>query len=210
MESVEQAPRSGATTGCRQSCSVGGGSSIGLAKAIALNTSLPILAIPTTLRRVGNDTDLGEITRIKWERTGKDPIVKPKTVIYDAKLTVTLPAQMTVTVDLTRLLIVQKPFMPKTRIRLFLFFAEDRNRHTSIAASLPRILIDPNNLDARLDAQYGCSVPGTALGSVGMALHHKLCHTLGGSYNLPHAETHTVILPHVIAYDPDYAPEASA
>ena len=51
-------------------------------------------------------------------------------------------------------------------------------------------------LDARSDALYGAWLCGSVLGSVGMALHHKLCHTLGGSFNLPHAETHTVVLPH--------------
>jgi maleylacetate reductase len=51
---------------------------------------------------------------------------------------------------------------------------------------------------------------GTVLGHVGMALHHKLCHTLGGSFNLSHAETHTIVLPHALAYNAPAAPEAMA
>ena len=60
----------------------------------------------------------------------------------------------------------------------------------------------------RSDALYGAWLCGTVLGHVGMALHHKLCHTLGGSFNLPHAETHTIVLPHALAYNAAAAPQA--
>ena len=86
--------------------------------------------------------------------------------------------------------------------------AEDGIR--SLAQSLPVVVKQPGNLEARSQALYGAWLGGIALGSVGMALHHKLCHTLGGSYNLPHAETHTVVLPHVVAYNAASAPEAAA
>jgi alcohol dehydrogenase class IV len=78
----------------------------------------------------------------------------------------------------------------------------------ALAASLPVIVREPDNLQARSQALYGAWLAGVALGAVGMALHHKLCHTLGGTFNLPHAETHTVVLPHVAAYNAPAAPEA--
>jgi len=86
--------------------------------------------------------------------------------------------------------------------------AEDGIR--AMAASLPAIVRDPRDPEARAQALYGAWLGGVVLGAVGMALHHKLCHTLGGSFNLPHAETHTVILPHALAYNADAAPEAMA
>ena len=184
---------------------VGGGSSIGLAKAIALKTSLPILAIPTTY--AGSEmTPIWGITENGLKKTGNNSIVKPKTVIYDPKLTVTLPATLTVTSGMNAIAHCVEALYAENANPIISLLAEDGIR--ALATSLPKILANPNDLDARSDAQYGCWLGGTALGSVGMALHHKLCHTLGGSYNLPHAETHTVILPHVIAYNASHAPEA--
>jgi alcohol dehydrogenase class IV len=80
----------------------------------------------------------------------------------------------------------------------------------ALAAGLRLVMKDPANLDARSNALYGAWLGGVSLGAVGMALHHKLCHTLGGSFNLPHAETHTVVLPHATAYTASSAPHAMA
>jgi len=184
---------------------VGGGSSIGLAKAIALKTSLPILAIPTTY--AGSEmTPIWGMTENGIKKTGKDTVVKPKTVIYDANLTATLPTGLTVTSGMNAIAHCVEALYAENANPIISLLAEDGIR--ALAISLPKILDDPNDLDARSDAQYGCWLGGMALGSVGMAMHHKLCHTLGGSYNLPHAETHTVILPHVISYNASHAPEA--
>src|ERR1700730_6354753 len=78
----------------------------------------------------------------------------------------------------------------------------------ALAESLPEIMVDPSSKSARERAQYGAWLCGSCLGSVGMALHHKLCHTLGGSFNLPHAETHTIVLPHALSYNAPAVPEA--
>jgi maleylacetate reductase len=43
-----------------------------------------------------------------------------------------------------------------------------------------------------------------------MALHHKLCHTLGGAFNTPHAETHAILLPHTVAFNEVAVPELLA
>jgi alcohol dehydrogenase class IV len=96
-------------------------------------------------------------------------------------------------------------------------YAEDGNPLTSLMAeegiaalgrALPRIVVAPSDGPARHDALYGAWLCGTCLGAVGMSLHHKLCHVLGGSFDLPHAETHAIMLPHATAYNAVAAPEA--
>jgi alcohol dehydrogenase class IV len=98
-------------------------------------------------------------------------------------------------------------------------YAQDRNPIIStlaeqaiaaLAGALPGIVADPADRGARRDALYGAWLCGVCLATVGMALHHKLCHVLGGSFDLPHAETHTVVLPHAIAYNAAAAPDAAA
>jgi maleylacetate reductase len=186
---------------------VGGGSTIGLGKAIALTSELPILAIPTTF--AGSEmTPIYGITAQGQKKTGRDARVLPKTVIYDPQLTMTLPAR-----------IAGPSGMNAIAHCVEALYAEDANPITSLMAeegiralarSLPKVVSDPADLDARAEALYGAWLAGACLGNVGMAIHHKLCHTLGGSYNLPHAETHTVILPHAVQYNRDAAKDAMA
>jgi alcohol dehydrogenase class IV len=186
---------------------VGGGSTIGLGKAIALTSELPILAIPTTF--AGSEmTPIYGITAQGQKKTGRDARVLPRTVIYDPQLTMTLPAK-----------IAGPSGMNAIAHCVEALYAEDANPITSLMAeegiralarSLPKVVSDPADLDARAEALYGAWLAGACLGNVGMAIHHKLCHTLGGSYNLPHAETHTVILPHAVHYNRDAAKDAMA
>lgn len=186
---------------------VGGGSTIGLGKAIALTSELPILAIPTTF--AGSEmTPIYGITAQGQKKTGRDARVLPRTVIYDPQLTMTLPAK-----------IAGPSGMNAIAHCVEALYAEDANPITSLMAeegiralarSLPQVVSDPADLDARAEALYGAWLAGACLGNVGMAIHHKLCHTLGGSYNLPHAETHTVILPHAVQYNRDAAKDAMA
>ena len=184
---------------------VGGGSSIGLAKAIALYTSLPIVAIPTTY--AGSEmTPIWGTTEKGMKKTGKDSVVKPKTVIYDPELTVKLPARVTVTSGMNAIAHCVEALYSENANPIISLLAQDGIR--ALRSSLPAILANPQDLEARSKALYGCWLGGTVLGSVGMALHHKLCHVLGGRYNLPHAETHSVILPYVIWYNAAYATEA--
>jgi len=95
--------------------------------------------------------------------------------------------------------------MPPTPRRSQLYAADSIR---AFARSLPVILREPTNAAARADAHYAAWLAGIALDRTGMGLHHKLCHTLGGSFDLPHAEVHTVILPHATAYNRAAAPEA--
>ncbi|GHH99815.1 maleylacetate reductase [Neobacillus kokaensis] len=184
---------------------VGGGSPIGLAKAVALETELPIVALPTTY--AGSEmTSVWGITENGVKRTGTNSIVKPKTVIYDPELTLSIPANLSVTSGVNSVAHCVEALYSESRNPITSLLAEEGIR--SIARSLRRIVENPDDLEARSKAFYGAWLGGTVLGSVGMALHHKLCHTLGGTFKLPHAETHTVLISYVISYNSDYAPEA--
>ncbi|OXI90156.1 maleylacetate reductase [Burkholderia sp. AU31652] len=184
---------------------IGGGSTIGLGKAIALESSLPILAIPTTY--AGSEmTPIYGLTEGGVKRTGSDARVLPKTVIYDPALTVTLPIGLSVTSGLNAIAHAAEGLYANNANPVMSLVAEEGIR--ALARGLPGVRRDPADLDARSDALYGAWLCGMVLGNVGMALHHKLCHTLGGSFNLPHAPTHTVVLPHALAYNAAHAPEA--
>jgi maleylacetate reductase len=184
---------------------VGGGSTTGLAKAIALQTALPIIAIPTTY--AGSEvTPIYGLTEDGVKRTGKDPRVLPRTVIYDPDLTLGLPITLTTTSGINAIAHAAEGLYAKDSNPITNLFATEGIR--AFATALPALRRDPQNRDARAEALYGAWLCGTVLGTVGMSLHHKLCHTLGGSFNLPHAEVHTVILPHAVAYNAAAAPLA--
>lgn len=184
---------------------VGGGSAIGLAKAIALESSLPIIAVPTTYS--GSEmTPIFGITEDGLKRTGTSLRVLPKTVIYDPNVTMTLPVALSVTSGINAIAHAAEGLYARDVNPLTSLMAEEGI--AALARSLPRIVARSDDASGRSDALYGAWFCGAVLGSVGMALHHKLCHTLGGSFNLPHAATHTVVLPHAMAYNADAAPDA--
>jgi maleylacetate reductase len=186
---------------------IGGGTTIGLAKAIALETGMPIIALPTTYS--GSEaTPVQGLTEGGVKRTLRDPKLMPRTVIYDPRLTLALPPAVSGTSGVNAIAHCVEAL-----------YAEDANPITSLMAeegiralgeSLPVVVERPDDLAARARALYGAWLAGTALGTVGMGLHHKLCHTLGGSFNQPHAETHTLILPQAAAYNRAAAPAAMA
>ena len=186
---------------------IGGGSTIGLAKAIAMDLGLPILAVPTTY--AGSEmTPIWGLTEGGVKKTGRDRRVLPKTVIYDASLTVSLPPALSATSGMNAIAHCVEALYAENANPINSIMAEEGIR--ALAEGLPVVVARPDDLEARSDLQYGAWLAGTALGSVGMALHHKLCHTLGGTYQLPHAEVHTVILPHATAYNAAAAPQAMA
>jgi maleylacetate reductase len=197
----EQAQRLGADC-C---VAVGGGSTTGLAKAIALVSTLPILSVPTTY--AGSEmTPIWGITEGGRKTTGRDQRVLPKTVLYDPCLTVTMPAMLSATSGMNSIAHCVEALYAQEANPIISLMAEEGIR--AFAESLPLVVKEPGNLEARSKALYAAWLGGISLGTVGMALHHKLCHTLGGTYNLPHAETHTVVLPHAVAYNATAAPEA--
>jgi len=184
---------------------IGGGSTIGLAKAIALETALPILAVPTTYS--GSEmTPIYGLTEGGRKRTGRDLRVLPKTVIYDPVLTLDLPPHVTGPSGMNAIAhCVEGLYSQQANPMTSLMAAEGIR---ALSKSLVTCVHDPQDLTARTEALYGAWVAGAVLGTVRTALHHKLCHVLGGSFNLPHAETHTIILPHVVAYNAAAAPDA--
>jgi maleylacetate reductase len=183
---------------------IGGGSTVGLGKAIALESGLPIVAVPTTF--AGSEmTSIYGITEGGVKKTGKDRKVLPKTVIYDPTLTLTLPARIAGPSGMNAMAHCVEALYAQEANPIISLLAAEGIR--ALARSLPVVVGEPNNLAAHADALYGAWLGGTVLGAVGMAIHHKLCHTLGGSFNLPHAEVHTVILPYAAAYNQEAVPD---
>lgn len=186
---------------------VGGGSTIGLGKAIALRTDLPQVAVPTTYAGSEMTPILGE-TRGGFKTTQRSAKVLPETVIYDVDLTLTLPPALSGTSGINAMAHAVEALYAQETSPIIGLVAEEGIR--ALSRALPRIVADPSDIEARSDALYGAWLCGGCLGAVGMALHHKLCHTLGGSFELPHAETHTVVLPHAAAFNAQAAAPAMA
>jgi maleylacetate reductase len=205
IETAREARTEAQRLGADCAVAIGGGSTTGLGKAIALDSGLPIIAIPTTY--AGSEmTSIYGLTEAGVKKTGRDARVLPRTVIYDPELTLTLPLAMTVTSALNAIAHAAEGLYAHDGNPITALMAEEGIRAS--AAALFPLASDPQDIEARSDALYGAWLCGSVLGTVSMGLHHKLCHTLGGSFNLPHAETHTVILPHAMAYNAATAPEA--
>lgn len=205
IETAREAREFARSLGADCAVAIGGGSTTGLGKAIALDSGLPILAIPTTY--AGSEmTPIYGITEAGLKKTGRDPKVLPRTVLYDPELTVGLPAGLSVTSGINAIAHAAEGLYAIDGNPIMDLMAQDGI--AALARSLPAIKADPLDLEARSQALYGAWLCGVVLGNVGMALHHKLCHTLGGSFNLPHAETHTIVLPHALAYNAPAAPAA--
>ena len=176
---------------------IGGGSATGLAKAIALHTDLPQLIVPTTY--AGSElTDVLGQTADGRKTTRKSPQVRPETVLYDVDLTLGLPVPISAASGLNALAhAVEARYAPDANPMTDLLAAEATRLLTS---ALPRLAANPSDVDARTDVLRGAWLAGTCLDAVEMGLHHRLCHLLGGKFGLPHAETHAVLLPYVMAH----------
>ena len=202
---TEQAMAAYAAAGADCVVALGGGSTIGLGKAIALRNGCPQIVVATTYAGSEVTPILGQTANgVKTTMRGAE--VLPEVVIYDPELTLGLPVGMSVTSGLNAIAHAVEGL-----------YAKDRNPVTALMAlegiralrdALPEIVARPRDLAARSSALYGSWLCGTVLGTVGMALHHKLCHTLGGSFDLPHAETHAILIPHTAAYNEAAAREA--
>jgi alcohol dehydrogenase class IV len=186
--------------------SVGGGSTTGLAKAIALTTGLPVVAVPTTY--AGSEaTAVWGLTESDRKTTGTDPRVLPKVIVYDAALTLTLPVPISVASGLNALAhCVDAMWAPKADPINAALAAEGIR---ALAEGLPKVVTDPSGIDGREYALYAAYLSAVAFASAGSALHHEICHVLGGAYNLPHAQTHAIVLPYVLAFNGPAAPEAA-
>lgn len=177
---------------------LGGGSTIGLGKAIAWRTDCPQIVIATTYAGSEVTPILGQ-TEDGEKTTMRDPKILPEVVIYDPDLTLGLPVAMSVTSGLNAMAHAVEAVYAKDRTPISSMMAVEGVR--ALRDALPAIVKKPDDVAARSDALYGSWLCGTVLGAVGMALHHKLCHTLGGSFDTPHAETHAIMLPHTAAFN---------
>lgn len=184
---------------------VGGGSTIGLGKAIALRTGLPLLAVPTTYAGSEMTSSVGQ-TANGQKTVLRDPRVLPKTVIYDVALTFGLPSALSVASGLNAIAHAAEALYAPDRNPIVEIMA--REAIVALTEACARLPEDPSDFHARSRALYGAWLGGACLGATTMALHHKLCHVLGGMFDLPHAQTHAVILPYVMEYNAEASPSA--
>lgn len=183
---------------CDGLVAIGGGSTIGLGKALAVRTDLPQIAVPTTYAGSEMTPILGE-TKEGRKTTLRSPKVLPEVVIYDVDLTISLPPRLSAVSGVNAIAhAVEALYAPDANPIVSLMAEEGIG---ALARALPRVVTAPNEVAAREAAQYGAWLSGVCLGSVAMGLHHKICHVLGGGFDLRHAETHAVMLPHVVAYN---------
>jgi alcohol dehydrogenase class IV len=183
----------------------GGGSATGLAKAVALATGLPILAVPTTY--AGSEaTAVWGLTEAGRKSTGVDPRVLPRTIVYDAALTLSLPVATSVASGINALAhCVDAMWGPRADPIDQVLAAEGIG---ALRVGLPQVVTDPEGVPGREQTLYGAYLAAVAFASAGSGLHHKICHVLGGMFDLPHAQTHAVVLPHVTALNGAAAPDA--
>lgn len=185
---------------------VGGGSTTGLAKAIALTSGRPIVAVPTTY--AGSEaTNVWALTEGARKTTGVDARVLPRSVVYDATLTTSLPVGISVASGLNAIAHCVDSMWAPNADPINAALAAEAIRALSVG--LPKVKADSADLDGRERALYGAYLAAVAFASSGSGLHHKICHNLGGTFNLPHAETHAIVLPHVLALNVPHAREAA-
>ncbi|OBC07010.1 maleylacetate reductase [Mycobacterium sp. 852013-50091_SCH5140682] len=204
---AERAQAEAIALGADGCVTVGGGSAIGLGKAIALKHGLPIVAVPTTY--AGSEmTPVWGMTTDGRKETGRDPKVLPHSVIYDPELTTSLPIPMSVTSGINAMAHAVEALYAPDSTPIISLMAEEGVR--ALAAALPVIVTDGADPEGRHQALYGAWLCGATLGATTMSLHHKLCHALGGTLNLSHSGTHSVVLPYALAFNEPYAPAAAA
>jgi maleylacetate reductase len=183
---------------------IGGGSATGLGKAVALELPVRFLAIPTTY--AGSEmTPIWGMTAGERKTTGRDPRVQPSTVVYDPVLTVSLPPQIAGPSGMNAMAHCAEALYGDDANPITTVMAEEGLR--VLARGLPLVVSSPHDLEARAEVLAGAYLAGTAFAAAGGGLHHKICHTLGGAYDLPHAEMHAVVLPHALAFKAAAVPD---
>ncbi|MFE2219631.1 maleylacetate reductase [Streptomyces canus] len=207
VEVAARALRATADAGADILVSVGGGSTTGLAKAVALTTGLPIVAVPTTY--AGSEaTNVWGLTEGETKTTGVDAKVLPASVVYDAGLLTTLPGEMTVASGLNAMAHCVDSMWGPRADPIDRALAQEGIR--SLATGLPAVADDSTGVEGIEQTLYGAYLAAVAFASAGSGMHHKICHVLGGMFNLPHAQTHAVVLPYVLAFNAPHAPEAES
>ena len=206
VEVADAARKQAASVGADAVLSLGGGSATGTAKAVALTTGLPVIAVPTTY--AGSEvTPVWGLTEGDRKTTGVDARVLPRLVIYDPELTASLPGPVSAASGLNAMAHCVEAFWAPGRNPVSSLTAGEAIR--VLAAALPAVLRDGADTGARGDLLYGAYLAGTAFAVTGSGLHHKICHILGGRYDLPHAQTHAIMLPYVLAFNAPGVPDAA-
>lgn len=202
-ELAERARKAAVASGAGVVVTVGGGSAVGLGKAVAVQAGLPLVAVPTTYS--GSEmTPFYGLTTGRHKRVTRDLRALPRIVIYDPALTVGLPARVTATSGFNALAhCVEALYAPGANPVISLL-AEGGIR--ALSRSLPGAVEHPADQAARSDALYGAYLAGAALAVAGTALHHKLCHVLGGTFGLVHGDVNAVVLPHVASFNATAVP----
>ena len=204
LEAANQARELAHKLGADCCVAVGGGSTIGFGKAIALTSGLPVIAVPTTYS--GSEmTTIWGLSEGGGKKTGRDPKVLPRCVVYDPELTLGLPGAVSAASGMNAIAHCAEGLYAIDGNPIVSLMAEEGIR--ALASALPKILSDGKDIEARGDALYGAWLAGMTIGTTSVALHHKLCHVLGG-FGLPHAETHAIVLPHALRYNAADAVEA--
>ena len=206
VELAERARSAAAGSGIDAIVAIGGGSAIGLAKAVALERAAPIIAVPTTY--AGSEaTNVWGLTDADGKRTGVDARVLPTTVVYDPELVISMPPDLAVASGLNAVAhCVDSLWAPRADPINAALATEGLS---ALRDGLLGLVDRPDDLEARARSQYGCYLAAVAFASAGSAMHHKICHVLGGAFNLPHAATHAIVLPYVLAWNCTAAPDAS-
>ena len=200
IEAVSEVERLGADC----SLALGGGSTTGLGKVLALRLGLPNIVIPTSY--AGSEmTNIWGMTEEGRKITGRDNIVLPTLTLYDPELTLSLPPAFAGPSGLNAMAQAVVNVAADNVNPIVSLMALEAVR--ALSHSLPKVMAQPENMAARAEALYGACLAGGALGTGVTGLHHRLCHTFGGSFNTPHAETHTILLPHSVAYNAPAVPE---
>ncbi len=206
-EVVEEACAAARAAGADCLLAFGGGSTLDLAKAVTHELDLPILAVPTTYG--GSEvTPVYGVTSEGVKRTFRDPRLLARTVVYDPALTTGLPRRMTAASGINAIAHAAEALYAADGSPLTALLAEEGIRR--LADGLPRAVAEPADLDARGDCLFGSALCGMVLGLATMGLQHRLSHTVGGSFGLPHAEVHSIVLSHALRFNAPAAPQAMA
>lgn len=184
---------------------VGGGSTIGIGKAIALRTDAPLIVVPTT--PCGSEsTPIYGMLIGNTKKTGRDAKVIARTSIYDPALTTSMSAHHTATIGMNSLAHCVEALYGQSASPISDLYAAEGIK--ALTKGLRGSLADGNDLAARSQVLYGGMLSGYCVTLAGIAIHHKLCHVLGGHHGIPHGESNSVILPYAVAYNETAAPKA--
>lgn len=206
VENAREAVERAQETDADAVLSIGGGSSTGLAKIVARETGLPIVAVPTTF--AGSEaTNVWGQTEGERKTTGVDDKVLPRVVVYDASLMATMPATLAMSSALNAVAHAIDGFWAPRADPINRALGTEGLR--ALLPGLRQLNSDPDSLQAREQTLYGAYLAAVAFASAGSGMHHKICHALGGTYNLPHAETHSVVIGYVTAFNAPFAPDAA-